>query len=400
VLERLAYDPFGKRRFANGSGDPGNTIRPLNTDRGYTGHEMLDDIGLVHMNGRVYDPLVGRFLSADPFIQSPYNLQSHNRYSYVMNNPLGYTDPSGYRSFSLRKHLNASFLHGLNPNPKTSFDFYYTRPWGGQFDNYVMNNKWAYMLGQMIATSATKKCWGCGGAAWAAYYTELSTGSRREAAKAGTIAFAMSFAFSHINGTTTTSGVDGGAAATTYNFSPAVRIVGSGVVGGIGAELQGGSFQRGFLMSAASTSMMVLYDTVTSRPGSQLEQSDGTYKPKDGVHTHSSGKHSEMGTALTSDMVYLYEYHGVPLSNMPGYWFSEASSVLRWISSHIPGFQGISRFHDTWLGALVDSGHGGSLSNVGTMLPSAAVVYGGALGNEMGQASVTYDYMRRNSTAK
>jgi RHS repeat-associated protein len=44
----------------------------------------------------VYDPQIGRFLSADPYIQSPYNTQSYNRYSYVMNNPLKYTDPSGY----------------------------------------------------------------------------------------------------------------------------------------------------------------------------------------------------------------------------------------------------------------------------------------------------------------
>ncbi len=47
------------------------------------------------MNGRVYDPQIGRFLSADPYIQDPYNTQSYNRYSYVMNNPLKYTDPTG-----------------------------------------------------------------------------------------------------------------------------------------------------------------------------------------------------------------------------------------------------------------------------------------------------------------
>jgi RHS repeat-associated protein len=56
---------------------------------------MLDELGIIHMNGRIYDPHIGRFMSADPIIQSPYELQSHNRYSYVMNNPLFYTDPSG-----------------------------------------------------------------------------------------------------------------------------------------------------------------------------------------------------------------------------------------------------------------------------------------------------------------
>ncbi|HMW72473.1 MAG TPA: RHS repeat-associated core domain-containing protein, partial [Cellvibrionaceae bacterium] len=69
------------------------------TIHGFTGHEHLDD-GLIHMNGRVYDPVLGRFLSADPMIQAPDNLQSFNRYSYVLNNPLFYTDPSGYSWFS------------------------------------------------------------------------------------------------------------------------------------------------------------------------------------------------------------------------------------------------------------------------------------------------------------
>lgn len=100
VIERLAYEPFGKRRFANGSADSNNTILPQNTDRGFTGHEMIDKIGLIHMNGRVYDPLVGGFLSADPMIQDPNSLQSYNRYAYCINNPIICTDPSGYNWLS------------------------------------------------------------------------------------------------------------------------------------------------------------------------------------------------------------------------------------------------------------------------------------------------------------
>ena len=57
---------------------------------------MVDSVGIIHMNGRIYDPTLGRFLQADPFIQAPYNTQSLNRYSYVLNNPLNATDPSGY----------------------------------------------------------------------------------------------------------------------------------------------------------------------------------------------------------------------------------------------------------------------------------------------------------------
>jgi RHS repeat-associated protein len=60
------------------------------------GEPHLATFGLIHMNGRIYDPLIGRFLQADPIIQEPYNLQNYNRYSYVMNNPLAFTDPTGY----------------------------------------------------------------------------------------------------------------------------------------------------------------------------------------------------------------------------------------------------------------------------------------------------------------
>jgi RHS repeat-associated protein len=66
--------------------------------RGFTIHEMLDDLSLVHMNGRIYDPLLGRFLSADVVVQAPGNLQAYNRYSYVWNNPLTRIDPSGFQA--------------------------------------------------------------------------------------------------------------------------------------------------------------------------------------------------------------------------------------------------------------------------------------------------------------
>ncbi|MER2491168.1 RHS repeat-associated core domain-containing protein, partial [Catenovulum sediminis] len=65
------------------------------TEDGFTGHDMLSS-GFIHMQGRVYDPVIGRFLSPDPIVQAPYFSQSWNSYSYAWNNPLRYTDPSGY----------------------------------------------------------------------------------------------------------------------------------------------------------------------------------------------------------------------------------------------------------------------------------------------------------------
>ncbi|VAW89998.1 hypothetical protein MNBD_GAMMA18-1387, partial [hydrothermal vent metagenome] len=98
VKERFSYDAFGKYRTA--SWDDGALARLVSSIsmRGFTGHEMLEEVGLIHMNGRVYDPELGRFISADPFIQFPYYSQSLNRYSYVLNNPLSYIDPTGFKT--------------------------------------------------------------------------------------------------------------------------------------------------------------------------------------------------------------------------------------------------------------------------------------------------------------
>ncbi|EGA68243.1 hypothetical protein VISI1226_03970 [Vibrio sinaloensis DSM 21326] len=98
VVERRSYDTWGKQRKVTWKYDgPVDIDLDALTNRGYTGHEEITEIGLIHMNGRVYDQELGRFTSADPIIQSPYISNSFNRYSYVWNNPLKYTDPTGYR---------------------------------------------------------------------------------------------------------------------------------------------------------------------------------------------------------------------------------------------------------------------------------------------------------------
>ncbi len=100
ILAEYAYDSWGKRRSSDTWLAAAVDISTLETDRGFTGHEMLDHLGLVHMNGRIYDSNIGRFLSADPIVQAPGDLQSYNRYSYVSNNPLSLTDPSGFSWWS------------------------------------------------------------------------------------------------------------------------------------------------------------------------------------------------------------------------------------------------------------------------------------------------------------
>jgi len=99
------FDPWGAERKIVTSGSIKQWLadnadyrianKPITT-RGYTGHEHLAEVGLIHMNGRIYDAKLARFVQADPVIQDSLKVQSLNRYSYVWNNPLNATDPSGF----------------------------------------------------------------------------------------------------------------------------------------------------------------------------------------------------------------------------------------------------------------------------------------------------------------
>ena len=99
---QATYDAWGRQTVSQ------NTI---GFARGYTGHEHLTEFGLIDMNGRMYDPLLGRFLSPDPYVQMPDLSQNFNRYSYCLNNPLIYTDPSGEFIFTLL----ATIIPGAQP---------------------------------------------------------------------------------------------------------------------------------------------------------------------------------------------------------------------------------------------------------------------------------------------
>ena len=88
------YDAYGGYRTT-----PAATVNPGISDRGYTGHRMNNtgnDLGLIYMNARYYMPEVGRFISADTIVPEPANPQTYNRYSYALNSPVNFTDPTGH----------------------------------------------------------------------------------------------------------------------------------------------------------------------------------------------------------------------------------------------------------------------------------------------------------------
>ena len=112
-LEQRHYDAWGNLthlqiRDNEIISDPDKIEKKiLLIDRGYTSHEHFQEVGIIHMNGRLYDPLLRRFLNADENIQDPYNTQNYNKYGYVLNNPLMYNDPSGEFVFAIFAALPA-----------------------------------------------------------------------------------------------------------------------------------------------------------------------------------------------------------------------------------------------------------------------------------------------------
>ena len=105
VVQELSYDAWGWQRNPETHAVylPDNETE-LMLGRGYTGHEHLPMFGLINMNARLYDPVLGRFLSPDPYVQMPDFSQNFNRYSYCLNNPLVYVDEDGEFVEVLRKN--------------------------------------------------------------------------------------------------------------------------------------------------------------------------------------------------------------------------------------------------------------------------------------------------------
>jgi RHS repeat-associated protein len=220
VIERFSYDPFGKRRNANGTDDAGsyqagNNISSASPHRGYTGHEMLEEMGIVHMNGRLYDPRLGRVMSADPIVQAPAMSQSYNRYSYVMNGPLSLTDPSG---FSWWTDFRDDWL-----KPAAAIVVAIYAP---QISGYLWGDAYGLAVCSAVAPGAAVVQ-----GATAGFLAGAITGGTIESAFYGGISGA---AFGSLHGMD--QGVD--------------KVIAHGLAGGVMARAQGGDFGSGFLAAA------------------------------------------------------------------------------------------------------------------------------------------------------
>ena len=227
----MSFDAWGKRREVTWFALTVSAIAAFDTSlttRGFTGHEMLDGLDLVHMNGRVYDPEIGRFLSADPFVQAPDTLQSWNRYSYVLNNPLSLTDPSGFFFSSLFRSIGRFFSNLFRAI--------------GDVVKKVLASPIFRGIIQVIACAQPFSPLTCG--ATVAALTLASGGSLIDALKAVAFSFAQIGVFSSVSGAL--NSIEG-----TYGIAGSLfHAAAHGVIGGAFSVAQGGSFAQGFVNSA------------------------------------------------------------------------------------------------------------------------------------------------------
>lgn len=227
VLAHMRYDAWGARRKVDEIHmQPPRwalSLRPFvqdfidYTNRGYTGHEHLDSAGIIHMGGRIYDPILGRFLQGDPLVE---DIATLNRYSYAHNNPLAYVDPNGFLSIgNLVKGLLSVAI--------------------GVFTGFTATAAWAASnYAAAIAIAAA------GGAAAGV----VATGTSEGALFGAFTAVATLGVTQYLKGAKWA--YDGGSFTSAGNIA---RSVGHGLASGVSADLQGGKFGHAFFTAGVTS---------------------------------------------------------------------------------------------------------------------------------------------------
>jgi RHS repeat-associated protein len=353
VVLRLSFDAFGKRRGSAWSGSPSSgdwTQIASTTHRGFTYHEQLDTVDLVHMNGRVYDPTLGRFISADPTVQAPFMSQSLNRYSYVLNNPLSMIDPSGFNWLSSAWH---------------SIKHFFSKYWkviAAIVVSVVTFGTLAPLASAWLATAClVEGTITVGGAMVAGAVAGALAGGIMGGWKGALVGAVSGALFGASN-------VAWGQVGNSFG-----RAVGqaatSGTIGGVSSEALGGSFRVGFWTGFAASAAYNIYKAVadnydpTWKPGDEVVAKD-----PDGSQATPETQNIGLSRPPTAPPLTVWQkwipwYEG-------NYWFRALNCI--------PGANSFATFHDwlshyfkpTWLFVVAD---------VPSMAPALAINYAGLM---------------------
>lgn len=241
------FDAFGKRRNPNWTADPADLLASQQhfTERGYTGHEHLDTVRLIHMNGRLQDPVLGTMLAPDPVLGNLLNPQSLNRYAYVAANPTSLVDPSGFFLSRIGKFFKR-LISGI-----------------GSLVRRVVENYGREILAAVAGFYT-------GGAATQWYLASVPAATAVGAGTVGAIsggAVAGGIVTGELRGVAigAVAGAGFGAVQAAYgNTWSAGRIAASGLAGGVAAKVGGGEFSDGFAFAGAAATFGYAYDRIVN----------------------------------------------------------------------------------------------------------------------------------------
>jgi RHS repeat-associated protein len=244
LAARFAYDPWGK--LISSAVLPAGKGLVQNGLRGFAGEEYLEEAGLVHMNGRVYDPNTGMFLSADPVALSTRDTQALNRFSYALNNPLVNSDPSGY--FNILGAIGGAVVGFVTGGPAGAVAGAII---GGNDDvhRWVEQN-WKTVVIVAAAVAVTAVTAGAAGPILAGMAAGAVSGGLSSALYGGNLGDVLTGAIRGAVIGGISAGAFYGVGEAFANGSGALNEIGSvaahGTVGGAIESIQGGNFWTGF----------------------------------------------------------------------------------------------------------------------------------------------------------
>ena len=292
------------------------------------------------MNGRLYDPQLGRFLSPDAQIQYPDQTQSFNRYTYVNNNPLSYTDPSGYGFFSKLWKKIKRFVREWGRVIIAAIVASIVGPW--VYNQYFWANAAAGTFSTV--TSLTIQASVIAGAVSGFAAGLIISGGDFKGALYGALSGA---AFGYV----------AGQFGKVWNMK---RVLANASIGGTSAKLQGGKFSQGFLVAGVSASARHLYNRVvgydtTFESGGDAVGKDSLDRPVEGANN--------IGTQSAPVDSSSFWAEGGPLSR---------------VANTIPGINAIAGFHDV-LQVSLGEGIARNIFNIPGMLPATVITGAGLL---------------------
>ncbi len=374
VESRMAYKPFGEKLNLDTNGN--TTLTPSITNRGYTGHEHIEETKFINMNARLYDPTIARFMSADSIIPYMYDTQSFNRYSYVRNNPLKYIDPSGHWGFSsIGSALSSAFKSVGSAVSKAAKDV-----GSGVSNAWKKAGAWIYdnrvaIVTTIVVIVVTIVTFGAGLAVVGALgITNAVVGAAVVGATmgaaggfaggivgtlyaGGTIEQALNNGLKGALTGAIMGGISGGFGST-WNVG---RVMAQSMGGGVSSELTGGSFQDGFKVALVTAAASYAYSSSVGYEATL--ESGGDAVNKTSLDAGIKGANN-IGIAGTVN---------------PNSWFGEGGIVSRFLNK-IPGVNGIAGLHDTMQVGFdtlqgVSDGWMRTVFNVPAMVPATALTF-------------------------